>query len=141
MTVNTKTHIPSGEHLIAALILAAGKGTRMKSSRPKVLHPVLGRPMLDWVMTTAKKAGATDVTVVLSPETKPFESFLAMQDGLRVAVQHHQRGTGDAVASAAAAFDGIKSPAWAETTLLTGVPSKAEWVLICAGERVCGCTL
>jgi len=134
MTVNTKTHIPSGEHLIAALILAAGKGTRMKSSRPKVLHPVLGRPMLDWVMTTAKKAGATDVTVVLSPETKPFESFLAMQDGLRVAVQHHQRGTGDAVASAAAAFDGIKSPAWAETTLLTGVPSKAEWVLMCAGD-------
>src|SRR3546814_8184713 len=35
---------------IAAVVLAAGKGTRMKSERPKVLHPVAGKPMIDWVL-------------------------------------------------------------------------------------------
>jgi bifunctional UDP-N-acetylglucosamine pyrophosphorylase/glucosamine-1-phosphate N-acetyltransferase len=144
MTVNSKTHIPQGQpvprdhsqgdHVIAALILAAGKGTRMKSARPKVLHPVLGRPMLDWVIGTAQKAGATDVTVVLSPEIKPFEAFMSTHDNLRVAVQNHQRGTGDAVASAAAAFSGAKVPPWAETALRAGAVSNAEWVLICAGD-------
>ncbi len=134
MTVNSETHIRGREHLIAALILAAGKGTRMKSARPKVLHPVMGRPMVDWVIETVKKAGATDITLVLSKETKPFEDFVARHFDLRVAVQNHQRGTGDAVASAASAFAGAKTPQWAETELFTGTPSPANWVLICAGD-------
>jgi bifunctional UDP-N-acetylglucosamine pyrophosphorylase/glucosamine-1-phosphate N-acetyltransferase len=134
MTVNTKTHNPTEDRLIAALILAAGKGTRMKSTRPKVLHPVMGRAMLDWIMEITKKAGATETTIVLSSETKPFDAFVSAHEGLRVAVQSQQRGTGDAVASAASAFVGVTVPRWAKTTLLSGAPLKCEWVLICAGD-------
>ena len=91
-------------HTISALILAAGKGTRMKSSLPKVLHPVMGRSMVEWVMDAAKKAGATDTTLVLSTEVEPFSQLLARHPGTRITVQKAQRGTGDAVASAAKAY-------------------------------------
>jgi len=49
----------------AAIILAAGKSTRMKSSRSKVLHPVGGRPMIDWVTTLARGAGVEKIVCVV----------------------------------------------------------------------------
>lgn len=122
------------QHTISALILAAGKGTRMKSTLPKVLHPVLGKTMVEWVIDVAKKAGATDVTLVLSPEIGPFKALLERLPGARIAVQKTQRGTGDAVASAARAFHLAKAPSWASGELAVGAPSKAEWILICAGD-------
>ena len=51
----------------AAVILAAGQGTRMRSSVPKVLHPVGGRAMVDWSVALAKAAGCERVIVVCSP--------------------------------------------------------------------------
>jgi bifunctional UDP-N-acetylglucosamine pyrophosphorylase/glucosamine-1-phosphate N-acetyltransferase len=132
MTVNTKAHDADGQ--ISAIILAAGKGTRMKSSVPKVLHPVMGKTMVEWVISIARKAGATDMTLVLSSDTAPFEPLLRRESGLRITVQKQQRGTGDAVASAAAAYSKAKKPEWAESVLVSGAPSQASWVLICAGD-------
>lgn len=128
----TSAHHPA--HNISALILAAGKGTRMKSTLPKVLHPVMGRSMVEWVMDVVKKAGATDTTLVLSPDTKPFEGLLEKLGNCRMVVQKTQRGTGDAVASAAKAYVKAKAPSWSAGDLLAGSPSPSDWILICAGD-------
>src|SRR4051812_7705150 len=85
---------------LAAVVMAGGLGTRMKSATPKHLHPLLGRRMVDWVIRAAKDAGVARVVVVASPETAP--SF----EGVEVAVQHVARGTGDAVRSAREALAG-----------------------------------
>jgi bifunctional UDP-N-acetylglucosamine pyrophosphorylase/glucosamine-1-phosphate N-acetyltransferase len=86
---------------IAAVVMAGGLGTRMKSAVPKHLHPLLGRRMVDWVIAAATEAGAGRVVVVASPTT--HELF----EGLEVVVQPEPRGTGDAVRSARAALDGF----------------------------------
>jgi bifunctional UDP-N-acetylglucosamine pyrophosphorylase/glucosamine-1-phosphate N-acetyltransferase len=84
-----------------AIVLAAGKGTRMKSSRSKVLHELCGRPMLWWVLASLRAAGIEDVVVVTNPE---LDAELAAQ-GLRTVVQAEQLGTGHAVRIALDALD------------------------------------
>jgi len=84
------------------VILAAGQGTRMKSSVPKVLHPICGRPMILWPVAAALEAGAARVVVVDDPSRK-LESVLP--EGVTSAVQEQPRGTGDAVRAAAALID------------------------------------
>ena len=79
---------------LAAVVMAGGLGTRMKSATPKHLHPLLGRRMVDWVVRAARDAGVERIVVVVSPETAG--SF----DGVEVAVQREPLGTGDAVQSA-----------------------------------------
>src|SRR5947209_6626732 len=79
---------------LAAVVMAGGLGTRMKSAIPKHLHPLLGRRMVDWVIAAAREAGVERVVVVASPDSA--ESF----HGVDVAVQHEARGTGDAVGAA-----------------------------------------
>ncbi|HEX3452845.1 MAG TPA: bifunctional UDP-N-acetylglucosamine diphosphorylase/glucosamine-1-phosphate N-acetyltransferase GlmU [Solirubrobacteraceae bacterium] len=76
-----------------AVVLAAGKGTRMKSARPKVLHELCGRPMLWWVLEALRASGAGEITVVTSPELDPLLDGL----GVRTVVQPEQLGTGHAV--------------------------------------------
>jgi bifunctional UDP-N-acetylglucosamine pyrophosphorylase/glucosamine-1-phosphate N-acetyltransferase len=76
-----------------AIVLAAGKGTRMKSALPKVLHELCGRPMLWWVLEALRAAGIDDVVVVSNPELDPLLAPL----GLRTVVQDEQLGTGHAV--------------------------------------------
>ena len=87
---------------LAAVVLAGGLGTRMKSALPKHLHPLLGRRMVDWVIRAAHDAGVGRVVVVASPDTA------ALFDGVEVAVQLTPLGTGDAVRSARAALDGAQ---------------------------------
>ena len=87
---------------LAAVVMAGGLGTRMKSSVPKHLHPLLGRRVVDWVLETARATGADPIVVVASPDTRD-----AYDDGLVVAVQEHARGTGDAVAAAQDALEGF----------------------------------
>lgn len=77
-----------------ALIMAAGKGTRMRSKTPKVLHPICGRALLQWPISAAKEAGADDIVVVVSPASEIEES---LPDWVEVAVQPKALGTGDAV--------------------------------------------
>jgi bifunctional UDP-N-acetylglucosamine pyrophosphorylase/glucosamine-1-phosphate N-acetyltransferase len=55
---------------VAAIVMAAGLGTRMKSATPKHLHPLLGRRMVDWVIDAARGAAAQPIVVVASPETR-----------------------------------------------------------------------
>jgi len=84
---------------VAAVILAAGQGKRMKSSLPKVLHEIQGRPMLSYVMESAGRAGADRVLVVAGGATPGVEE-LARAAGADVVVQTIPQGTGDAVAKA-----------------------------------------
>jgi bifunctional UDP-N-acetylglucosamine pyrophosphorylase / glucosamine-1-phosphate N-acetyltransferase len=84
-----------------AIVLAAGKGTRMKSARPKVLHEICGQPMLWWVLQALEAAGVDDVVVVTNPELDPQLA----EFGVRTVVQQEQLGTGHAVKIALDAID------------------------------------
>jgi bifunctional UDP-N-acetylglucosamine pyrophosphorylase/glucosamine-1-phosphate N-acetyltransferase len=76
------------------LILAAGEGTRMKSATPKVLHPICGRPMIEWPIAAAQEAGVGRVVVVDGPKRGLADH---LPDGVEVAIQEEPNGTGDAV--------------------------------------------
>ena len=79
----------------AAIVLAAGKGKRMRSALPKVAHPVGGRPMLWHVLQAARSAGIREIVVVLGHGRDALRETVA-RFGAKVAVQEVQRGTGDA---------------------------------------------
>lgn len=81
---------------LAAVILAAGQGTRMKSTLPKVLHPVAGLPMLAHVVASARTAGATTVVAVIGHGADQVRTALA-NTGVRFALQAEQLGTGHAM--------------------------------------------
>ncbi|MGJ8535810.1 MAG: bifunctional UDP-N-acetylglucosamine diphosphorylase/glucosamine-1-phosphate N-acetyltransferase GlmU [Parasphingopyxis sp.] len=87
----------------AAIILAAGKGTRMKSARHKVLHPIAGKPMLGHLMDELARLGPARTVVVLGAGREEVEPFVA-ERGASVAVQEDQLGTGHAVLQARAAL-------------------------------------
>jgi bifunctional UDP-N-acetylglucosamine pyrophosphorylase/glucosamine-1-phosphate N-acetyltransferase len=91
---------------LAAVVMAAGLGTRMKSSRPKHLHSVLGRRLVDWVIGAALPLRPEPLVVVCSPGRRG-ELEEGLPSGARVAVQEHPLGTGDAVASARAELEGF----------------------------------
>ena len=86
----------------AAVVLAGGLGTRMRSATPKHFHPLLGRRMVDWVVEAARAVDADPLVVVVSPEGA------GAFDGVDVAVQAEPRGTGDALAAARTALDGVE---------------------------------
>jgi len=83
----------------AAIILAAGKGTRMKSDLAKVLHRISGVPMIRYVVETALSV-VDDVVVVIGHQAEAVREVLASYDNLRFAVQKEQLGTGHAVLTA-----------------------------------------
>jgi len=91
----------------AAIILAAGKSTRMKSSRSKVLHPVGGRPMIDWVTALARGAGVEKIVCVVGEGNADVRAAAEAQ-GLEIAVQEPQLGTGHAVQCAKQALAGFE---------------------------------
>jgi len=68
---------------IRAVVLAAGKGTRMKSARPKVLHELCGRPMLWYVVRALRDAGVAEVLIVAATETNTENDMAAFAQGLR----------------------------------------------------------
>jgi bifunctional UDP-N-acetylglucosamine pyrophosphorylase/glucosamine-1-phosphate N-acetyltransferase len=95
-----------------AIVLAAGQGTRMKSSLPKVLHPVAGRPMIHHPVRAALDAGAAEVIVVVGHGRDAVIASLAKAfgDRVRTAVQEEQKGTGHAVACALPALPAGDDP-------------------------------
>jgi bifunctional UDP-N-acetylglucosamine pyrophosphorylase/glucosamine-1-phosphate N-acetyltransferase len=89
---------------IAAVILAAGQGTRMKSSRPKVLHPVGGRPMVLWSVDKARASGAEEVVLVVGEGAEAVKETAG--DEVRYVFQEEQLGTGHAALQAREALAG-----------------------------------
>ncbi len=96
---------------IAAIVLAAGLGTRMKSAAPKVLHAVAGRPMLDFVLDEVARLKPARTVVVAGPDTKGVaERAQKHKLAPKVAIQEKRLGTAHAVMAARKAlgnFDGI----------------------------------
>ena len=86
---------------LAAIVMAAGEGTRMKSSRPKPLHRLCGRPMVLHVLDAARELGLERAVVVVGHGaervTKALLEEAPMGMPLEFVTQHVQRGTGDAV--------------------------------------------
>jgi len=84
---------------LATVILAAGKGKRMKSDLPKVLHPLLGRPMIHYVIETARAIGSTKIILVVGHK-KELVMDATRDEKVDYAFQEQQLGTGHAVLQA-----------------------------------------
>ena len=105
-------HVSSPQNALAAIVLAAGQGTRMRSRIPKVLHPLAGRPMIDHVLAALADAGVARPVVVIGHGAEAVEA--ALGDRATTALQEPQRGTADAVR---VGLDGLD--ATAERVLVT----------------------
>jgi bifunctional UDP-N-acetylglucosamine pyrophosphorylase / glucosamine-1-phosphate N-acetyltransferase len=84
------------------LIMAAGRGTRMRSSLPKVLHPVCGKPMVEWVIEAARGAGIGRIVCITRPGDGVADGLPA---GVELVEQTEGEGTGSAVLAAAGQID------------------------------------
>ncbi|MGM0400821.1 MAG: bifunctional UDP-N-acetylglucosamine diphosphorylase/glucosamine-1-phosphate N-acetyltransferase GlmU [Chloroflexota bacterium] len=89
---------------IAAVVLAAGEGTRMNSSRPKVLHPVGGKPMVLWSVHIARAVGAEEVVLVVGEGARTVQETVG--EDVQYAFQAKQLGTGHATLQAREALAG-----------------------------------
>ncbi len=98
MNINTPSDTSPNTSL-AIVILAAGKGTRMKSNLPKVMHKVAGRPLINWLLETAESLEPEKIIVVSGPDMPDLAEAVAPYP---VVIQEEQRGTGDAVKPALA---------------------------------------
>jgi bifunctional UDP-N-acetylglucosamine pyrophosphorylase/glucosamine-1-phosphate N-acetyltransferase len=81
---------------VTAIVLAAGKSKRMGASVPKVLLPIAGRPLLSYVLASARAAGVTRIIVVVGTQKEQVMAAFE-QDGVEFVVQAGQQGTADAV--------------------------------------------
>jgi bifunctional UDP-N-acetylglucosamine pyrophosphorylase / glucosamine-1-phosphate N-acetyltransferase len=93
-----------------AVVLAAGRGTRMKSDLPKVLFPALGRPMVHWVLDSLQQAGFEKQIVVIGYRADDVRQELGRRVGVSFALQEQQLGTGHAVAQCQAALAQHQGP-------------------------------
>jgi bifunctional UDP-N-acetylglucosamine pyrophosphorylase / glucosamine-1-phosphate N-acetyltransferase len=91
---------------LASIVLAAGKGTRMKSRLPKLLHAACGRPLLEWPLRALEPIGSSPAVVVLPPGEPELEALVP--GWAQTAVQESARGTGDAVLAARDALAGFE---------------------------------
>lgn len=88
----------TAEPALAVAVLAAGKGTRMRSGLPKVLHPLAGRPLLDWVLASCAALEPGRRLVIVGHEPQQVQQHLQQHEpGVEVVLQQPQRGTGHAV--------------------------------------------
>lgn len=102
---------------IAIIILAAGLGTRMKSGKAKMLHEILGSPMILYVVETAVSVAGNQVVVVIGNQAETVREIVSEKYQVRFALQEKQLGTGHAVLCA-----------------LSQIPESAEDVLILCGD-------
>jgi bifunctional UDP-N-acetylglucosamine pyrophosphorylase / glucosamine-1-phosphate N-acetyltransferase len=123
-----------------AIVLAAGKGIRMKSDLPKVLHRLAGAPMLAHVLRAAAAAGIGRSCLVVGPDMEAVsDAGLAVDPGLQVYVQPDQLGTANAVGAASSAFEGEAGPVlvlYGDTPLLRAETLKAVLGELEAGADV-----
>jgi bifunctional UDP-N-acetylglucosamine pyrophosphorylase / glucosamine-1-phosphate N-acetyltransferase len=108
----------------AGIVLAAGKGTRMRSELPKVMHRLAGKPMISHVMATLKSLAPQQVVAVIAPQMETVKEAAAKEmPDCRFAVQAEQLGTGHAVLSAEQAlgkFNGTVLILCGDAPLITG---------------------
>jgi len=119
----------SRQPALLSIVLAAGKGTRMRSKRAKVLHEVGGRSMLGHVCAVAQTIGSDRIAVVVGPDMDDVRAeAMAHVPGAEVFVQSQQNGTADAVLAAREAIqshDGDVLVLYADTPLLTAATLRA----------------
>jgi bifunctional UDP-N-acetylglucosamine pyrophosphorylase/glucosamine-1-phosphate N-acetyltransferase len=124
-----------------AIILAAGKGTRMKSPRPKVLHEIGGRSMLGWSVALAKGLGCKRSVVVVGPDMPELSEAAARLVGAEnVAVQKQQLGTANAVEAARGQLgnaDGQVIVLYADTPLIPLEAGERAFDALAGGESLC----
>ncbi|MBC2694996.1 MAG: NTP transferase domain-containing protein [Desulfobacteraceae bacterium] len=82
---------------VSAVILAGGMGTRMKSTKAKVLHEIIGRPMLTYVVETARKVVGNNVVLVIGNQADKVKRIVSEETDVIFAIQENQYGTGHAV--------------------------------------------
>jgi bifunctional UDP-N-acetylglucosamine pyrophosphorylase/glucosamine-1-phosphate N-acetyltransferase len=90
---------------LAVVILAAGKGTRMKSDLPKVMHPLAGAPMISWLRGTVEGLKPDEIVVVIGPDMKDLKDTVAPH---KTAVQKERNGTAGALAVGMTQLKGFK---------------------------------
>lgn len=90
--------------------------------------------MLNWVTTAIEKAGVGHISLVLGPDTAPFNDFLLEHPQYDVCIQEKQQGTADAVASAACVYKFVQSPSYNSSRLLTKGQKVADYVLVTASD-------
>lgn len=93
---------------LASVVLAAGKGTRMKSALIKVLHPIAGQPMITWPVTAAREAGSDPIVLVIGHQANAVQGTFRGAKDILCAMQEEQLGTGHAVACALDALSGFR---------------------------------
>ena len=89
---------------ICAVVMAAGKSTRMKSKHSKVVHQVSGKPIIQWVADALFDAGCMEQVYIVGEQQDQIRTVLG--ENVAYVLQEHQRGTGDAVAQAAPFLEG-----------------------------------
>jgi bifunctional UDP-N-acetylglucosamine pyrophosphorylase/glucosamine-1-phosphate N-acetyltransferase len=112
---------------VAAIILAAGRGTRMKSDLHKVLHPIAGRPMLAHLLATVAELEPARTVVVVGDRSEQVEPLVAAHGGV-VVVQEPQEGTAHAVLQAQAALAGFEGDVlilYADTPFVSAATMRA----------------
>ena len=127
-------HSQNNSNSIAAIVLAAGKGTRMKSEVPKVLHKICGLPMVGHVVRTLSAAGIAEKCIVVGGDIDLLQTTLREFGELTYTLQKDRLGTGEAVACAGFGLEGVIPPKFASGSLLSGSKIKAKHVLVCAGD-------
>jgi len=101
---------------VTIVILAAGKGTRMKSDIAKVLHTISGRPMIKYVVAAATRAAGDNVIVVVGNQAEEVQRAVEEEAGVKFVFQQNQKGTGHAVKCALSALP----PFCKEVLILSG---------------------
>src|SRR5688572_14365013 len=96
--------------MTTAVVLAAGMGTRMKSDLPKVLCPVLGRPMIEYVLDALEAAGVQRTIAVIGYRAGDVQAALAGRKNVEFALQTERLGTGHAVKMARSQLAGHDGP-------------------------------
>ncbi|MDX2157728.1 MAG: bifunctional UDP-N-acetylglucosamine diphosphorylase/glucosamine-1-phosphate N-acetyltransferase GlmU [Hyphomicrobiaceae bacterium] len=115
-------------HQLLTVVLAAGRGTRMKSALPKVLHPIAGLPMVGHVLRAARSAGSGITAIVVGPGMESIARFARTEaEDIEVYIQEQQLGTGNALLAARRRIEhhqGDVLVLYGDTPLITGATLK-----------------
>jgi len=122
---------------VDVVVMAAGKGTRMRSQKPKVLQSLAGRALLSHVLDTALGLGARDVVVITGHQKERVQAFVSERAGVTCVVQEPQLGTGHAVMQALPTLkdDGVTLVLSGDVPL-TQPDTLAALVRLCGGEQM-----